>query len=495
MIFRALSSGVERLLYTQLVGGSNPSARTLFICLLVALLAFPSLGRAESAPTPGPVYVLPIQGEIQKGTVYVVRRGVKAALEAKASALVLDMDTPGGEGEAMKEVMATVGKFEPADRTYTYVNKEAFSAGAFISAATRHIWMAPGAIIGAASPVTLGQEGPKELPPKFVSGYAALIRAAAEQNGHNPAVFDAMVNKQIGLKLDGQEIVAKGDILTLTTQEATRRFGSPARPLLAAGVAPNLESLINKTVQPGATIVRIEPTGFESISRWIITISPILLSAAFLFGYLEFKTPGFGLFGVLCGICAFVFLFGHYIAGLSGYENALLLLLGLALLITELFFFPGIFIPGLLGLALILFAALNTMIDRYPSDPALPTLTQLNAPVVNLAIGFFGGLTAILLAARFLPETALFRHFRLSASSPAGADLFEPLLELNAQGRALTDLRPSGTAEFDGKAYDVLAEGQFIPQGNLVQIDQIEGATIFVKASVTSPKRSAKNKR
>ena len=304
-----------------------------------------------------------------------------------------------------------------------------------------------------------------------------------------------MVNKQIGLKLDGQEIVAKGDILTLTTQEATRRFGSPALPLLAAGVAPNLESLINKTVQPGATIVRIEPTCFESISRWIITISPILLSAAFLFGYLEFKTPGFGLFGVLCGICAFVFLFGHYIAGLSGYENALLLLLGLALLITELFFFPGIFIPGLLGLALILFAALNTMIDRYPSDPALPTLTQLNAPVVNLAIGFFGGLTAILLAARFLPETALFRHFRLSASSPAGADLFEPLLELNAQGRALTDLRPSGTAEFDGKAYDVLAEGQFIPQGNLVQIDQIEGATIFVKASVTSPKRSAKNKR
>jgi len=420
----------------------------------------------------------------------VVRRGVKAALEAKASALVLDMNTPGGEGEAMKEVMATIVKFKPTDRTYTYVNKEAFSAGAFISASTRHIWMAPGSIIGAASPVTLGQEGPKELPPKFVSGYAALIRAAAEQNGHNPAVFEAMVNKQIGLKLNGHEIVAKGDILTLTTQEATRQFGAPSRPILAAGVSPDLKTFVEKTVQPGATIVRIEPTGFENISRWIITISPLLLSAAFLFGYLEFKTPGFGLFGILCAACAFIFLFGHYIAGLSGYENALLLLLGVALLVVELFVFPGTFAPGLIGLGLILFAALNTMIDRYPSDPTLPTLPQLHLPVFNLAAGFFGGLIAVLFAARYLPETALFRPFRLSTISPTGSVPLTSSLTLQAQGKALTDLRPSGIAQFEGKSFDVLAEGNFISKGSLVQIHQIEGATIFVRA-VRNSKRSS----
>ena len=484
---RALSSVVERLPYTQLVGGSNPSARTLLfaftlVCPLTQLSASPS--------SIGPVYVIPIQGEIQKGTVYVVRRGVKAALEAKASALVLDMNTPGGEGEAMKEVMATIAKFQPADRTYTYVNKEAFSAGAFISASTRQIWMAPGSIIGAASPVTLGQEGPKELPPKFVSGYAALIRAAAEQNGHNPAVFEAMVNKQIGLRLEGREIVAKGDILTLTTQEATRQYGNPSRTILAAGVSPDLKTFVEKTVQPGATMVKIEPTGFENISRWIITISPLLLSAAFLFGYLEFKTPGFGLFGVLCAACAFIFLFGHYIAGLSGYENALLLLLGVALLVVELFVFPGTFAPGLIGLGLILFAALNTMIDRYPSDPTLPTLPQLHLPVMNLAMGFFGGLIAVLLAARYLPETVLFRPFRLSATSPTGSVPLTSALSLQAKGKTLTDLRPSGTAEFEGKSFDVLAEGHFIAKGSTVQIQQIEGATIFVRAVRHSKKNS-----
>lgn len=486
MLFRALSSAVERLPYTQLVGGSNPSARIL----LLSILALPLPSFSSSPDSAGPVYVIPIQGEIQKATVYVVRRGVKAALEANASALVLDMNTPGGEGEAMKEVMATLAKFQPADQTYTYVNKEAFSAGAFISASTRHIWMAPGSIIGAASPVTLGQEGPKELPPKFVSGYAALIRAAAEENGHNPAIFDAMVNKQMGLKIDGREIVAKGDILTLTTQEATRLVGKPARPLLSAGVAPELQSLIEKTIRPGAPIVRIEPTGFENISRWIITISPLLLSAAFLFGYLEFKTPGFGLFGILCGICAFVFLFGHYIAGLSGYENALLLLLGITLLIVEFFLFPGTFIPGLAGLALILFAALNTMIDRYPSDPAIPSMPQLHFPVINLALGFFGGLTAILLAARFLPETVLFRPFRLSTVSPSGSLPSRISLAPGTVGKALTDLRPSGSAEINGQSFDVLAEGQFIPQGTHIQIHQVEGATIFVQPAKPIRKKS-----
>ena len=441
---RALSSGVERLLYTQLVGGSNPSARTLLLAVL--LVGPPTSFSAPISPI-GPVYVLPIQGEIQKGTVYVVRRGVKAALAANASALVLDMNTPGGEGEAMKEVMATIAKFQPTDKTYTYINKEAFSAGAFISASTRH-------------------------------------------NGHNPVIFDAMVNKQIGLKIDGREIVAKGDILTLTTQEATRPTGYPPRPLLAAGVAPDLQTLIEKTVQPGAAIVRIQPTGFENISRWIITISPLLLSAAFLFGYLEFKTPGFGLCGVLCGICAFLFLFGHYIAGLSGYENALLLLLGFALLIAEFFLFPGTFIPGLLGLALILFAALNTMIDRYPTDPALPTLPQLHFPAINLALGFFGGLTAILLAARYLPETILFRPFRLSAVSPSSSLPVDSSLRPGLKGKALTDLRPSGSAEFHGQSFDVLAEGHFIAQGTPIKIHQIEGATLFVRPSATSKKKS-----
>ncbi|MBM4455481.1 MAG: serine protease [Verrucomicrobia bacterium] len=464
-----------------MVGGSNPSARTLIFLSL--WLALPVQTRADSAPPPGvgPVYVLPVQKEIQKGLVYIVRRGVKDAMENKASALVIDMDTPGGEGQAMKEIMAILAKFEPSDRTFTYVNKEAFSAGAFISAATRHIWMAPGAIIGAASPVTLGQEGPKELPPKFVSGFAAVIRAAAEQNGHNPAVFDAMVNKQNGLKIDGREIVAKGDVLTLTTKEATQLVGRPPRTLLADGVADTLEKLVEQHIQPGARIVRVEPTGFEEAGRFIVTISPLLMAAAFLFGYIEFKTPGFGIFGLLAAVCGLIFFFGHYIAGLSGYESLLLVGLGVALLAVELFIFPGTFVPGLLGLGLLLFGLLNTMVDRYPTDPILPTLPQLHLPALNFALGLFGGITAILLAARFLPRTPLFRPFELATTSPR----FQPIAEEPAPhgscGETITDLRPSGRASFHQRVYDVLADGDFIPSGTPVKAVGREGTTTLVR--------------
>ena len=478
--FRALSSGVERLLYTQLVGGSNPSARILLLLSLGSALPIQAQ-EVSIASAPGPVYVLLMQKEIQKGLVYIVRRGVKDAMENNASALVLDMDTPGGEGEAMKEIMGIIAKFEPADRTFTYVNKEAFSAGAFISAATRHIWMAPGAIIGAASPVTLGQEGPKELPAKFVSGFAAVIRAAAEQNGHNPAVFDAMVNKQNGLKIDGREIVAKGDILTLTTKEATQLVGRPQKPLLADGVAETLESLIEKHVQPGAKIVRVEPTGFEEVGRFIVSISPLLMAAAFLLGYIEFKTPGMGIFGILAAVCGLIFFFGHYIAGLSGYESLLLIVLGLALIAAEIFILPGTFLPGLLGLGLLLFGILNTMVDRYPTDPVLPTLPQLHLPALNFSLGLFGGIAAILLAARFLPRTPLFRPFELATTSPNFQPIAEEPAPRGSRGEAITDLRPSGRASFKDQVYDVLADGDFIPRGTPVKAVGREGSTTLVR--------------
>ena len=488
-IFGALSSVVERLPYTQLVGGSNPSARIPITLVVALFFAIPSVYSTDALTLPGPVYVIPIQGEIQKGLVYIVRRGVKDALEAQASALVLDMNTPGGEGEAMKEIMAAVAKFEPSERTFTYVNKEAFSAGAFISASTREIWMAPGAIIGAASPVTLGQEGPKELPPKFVSAYAAIIRSAAEQNGHNPAVFDAMVNKQTGLRIEGREIVAKGDILTLTTHEAMQEVGHPPKPLLAAGVSPSLEKLLHQKMGKEVKIVRVEPTGFESVGRFIVSLAPLLLGAAFLFGYLEFKTPGFGVFGILAASCGLIFFFGHYIAGLSGYENLILIGLGLGLIAVEFMLFPGTLLPGLTGLALVLYALLNTMADRYPRDPILPTLGEIYFPLVKLSWGFFGGLIAIVLAARFLPETFLFRPFRLSVTSPPAPTPLPLSLHVGARGKALTDLRPSGTACFGKQDLDVLAEGHFIPKGAAIQVQALEGSIVHVRPLTTKGRK------
>ena len=74
-------------------------------------------------------------------------------------------------------------------------------------------------------------------------------------------------------------------------------------------------------------------------------------------------------------------------------------------------------------------------------------------------------------------------------TSPTASLPLELNLPPRTKGRALTDLRPSGSAEFHGKTFDVLAEGQFIPQGRDIRIHKVEGSTIFVEAIQSAKKK------
>ena len=86
------------------------------------------------------VYVVPVREDIASPLVFLVRRSVKDALASKADLLVLDMDTHGGSGESMMEIIEILNQFK--GETATYVNRKAFSAGALISFATKKIFMA-----------------------------------------------------------------------------------------------------------------------------------------------------------------------------------------------------------------------------------------------------------------------------------------------------------------------------------------------------------------
>lgn len=430
------------------------------------------------------VYVLPIRDEIEESLEYQVRRGVKEAMDMKASALVLHMNTPGGKGHSMQEIMESIAKFTPVGETYTLVDKDAFSAGAFISASTRHIYMVPGSKIGAASPVIMGSQGgaPQELAPKFVSAYASMIRAAAEQNGHNPLVFEAMVNKQKGLILDGKEIVAKGDILTLTTQEATRMYGKPPKPILAEGVVKDLDELTKKIGGESVKVVTFEPTGYEKVARFLTMIAPLLMTAGLICGYMEFKTPGFGIFGILAIICFTIFFLGQYVAGLSGYGPLLLFLLGVALIALEIFLVPGLLLPGITGLFIAIGALLYAMIDRYPGENLIPTLAQLQQPVLNLSLGMLLAILGVGLLVAFLPKTLTFSALEhATVSGPAMTT--NTSLPVGTTGVTVTLLRPAGTARFGERLVDVVSDGTYIEKDTPIIITQIEGMRVVVRAA------------
>src|SRR5947207_3937832 len=123
------------------------------LILILSTLLGTQTTPAESTNAGKKVFILPIRDDIMPPLVYLVRRGVKEAMEAKADLLLLDMETNGGRVDTTREIIGILNEFK--GEMVTYVNKEAFSAGSFIAVATKKIYMAPESVIGAAAPVIL----------------------------------------------------------------------------------------------------------------------------------------------------------------------------------------------------------------------------------------------------------------------------------------------------------------------------------------------------
>lgn len=451
------------------------------LCLLLCGMG---VGAAVPEKT---VYVIPVREDISTPLTYIVRRGVKQALEAKADLLVLDMDTNGGRLDSTEEILHSLGQFK--GQTVTYVNRKAFSAGAFIAVGTQKIFMAPESVIGAAAPMMMGLGGaPENLPQtvqaKMTSAVRALVRTSAEKNGHNIEVIEAMIDPSKELKIDGEVLNEKGQILTLTNVQAEREYGSPAKPLLSSGTMPSIDAVLDHLGYRGATIVRLQPTGAEQFASWLTAIGPILLLAGIVGVYIEMKTPGFGVPGIV-GIVAFgLYFLGGYIAGLSGLEWTVVFIIGLALLILELFIFPGTLILGLAGGAMMLAALVMAMVDIYPGMPSIPTFGMVSKSLVDVLLAGGAALLVMILLSRYLLKTPLFN--KLVAQSASGVTSVartaqEQSSRIGEVGVAVSTLRPGGKAQFGQQILDVITQGELIERGRKVKIVSFSGREAVVE--------------
>ncbi len=469
----------------------------LWPMLVAGLLTVPMTGgRADAEmsvmPAKKKAYILPIRDDIMPPLVYLVRRGVKEAMDAKADLLVLDMETNGGRVDSTEKIIEILGQFK--GETVTYVNRNAYSAGAFIAVATQRIFMAPESVIGAAAPIMLSPGGtgveamPETMEIKATSAISAKIRAQAQKNGHNSDVIEAMIDRQKELVLDGKTINAKGGILTLTNSEAEREYGTPARPLLSSGTVESLETLLSKLGYADAGRHEIEPTGAEKLATWINALNWLWLIIGVAGIYIEFKTPGFGLPGIV-GVCAFALYFlGSYIAGLSGLEWPALFVLGLILVGLELFVFPGTVLLGLTGAVLMLVTIVMAMVDIYPGMPRLPNLPQLALPLRDLTYAALGSVLVLAVLARLLPKTSMYGTLVTQASSAmesVAADARVRAGRLGLEGVAVSVLRPGGKAQFGSDLIDVMTQGELIPKGTRVRVVGHSGREAIVEATIS----------
>lgn len=467
-----------------------PRVAGLGAAALLALSA-PTPAAASERPAAAPagkVFIVPIREPIMPPLVYMVRRGVKEAMEAKADALILDMKTDGGRVDVTEEIIQILGRFPGL--TVTYVNNRAFSAGAFIAVATEKIYMAPQSVIGAAAPILMTPTGgladklPDTMEVKMTSAIRALIRAQAEKNGHNVEVIEAMIDKTKELKIEGELLNKEGNILTLTDRQAAKPYGQPPKPLLSLGTVESLDDLLATLGLAQARRVEIKPTEAETLGFWINAISPILLIIGMIGLYIEFKTPGFGLPGII-GLAAFALYFlGGYVAGLSGLGWAVVFVVGLVLLLLELFVFPGTFIAGVTGVALMLIAIVMGMVDLYPGGPALPSYGELRLPLRDAALALaVSGVLALLLA-QVMPRTPWFRQ--MVSQSASGEAALATLMARQASrvgqiGVAMSPLHPGGKARFGEELVDVITQGELIAAGKRVRIISHSGPDAVVE--------------
>ena len=444
------------------------------------------------------VYRVPITEAISKPNLFILRRSIKQAIEENVNVLVLDMDTPGGRLDITLEMMELLERFE--GETITYVNKDAISAGAYISMATDSIYFAPDGVMGAAAVVAgSGQEIDESMKAKINSYLLARMRSYTEEFPYRAEVIRAMADLDYELEIDGKVLKAEGELLSVTANEAIELYGNPARPLLADGIASDIDDLLAQRYGEGVTVLEsFEISWSEEAAKYMDSIAPILLGLGLLLLFVEFKTPGFGLFGI-AGLTLVAIVFAsNYLAGLAGFEAILFFLLGLIFIVVDIFLLPGTFIFLVIGLVFILGSLLWSLSDIWPvregdGPGGISFTVEMDSVWMALyeILGAFAvALLGLWLIWRYLPNTPVYGRLVHSATGAmpdpviaGGGEVAgtESLPDIGAKGVVVGPLHPLGEVSIEGKRYQATVAIGSLDRGTPVIVTGYKNFNLLVE--------------
>lgn len=449
--------------------------------LVLALLMLAGTG-TSAQPLEGTselVWVGTIDGEINLAQSAFVKRLVERATLDDARALVLELNTFGGRLDAAVAIRDML--LDSEVETIVFINKRAISAGALISLACDRIVMSPGGTIGAATPVLSGpgQEMPQPVAEKYLSYFRTEMRVTAETNGRDGDIAAAMVDADIEVP----DLIESGKLLTMTTGEAVE-YG------MADAEATSLEGVLEGFEIDGRPST-LERSWAEGLAAFLTSqaVASLLFLGMVVLGYLEMQSPGFGAMGAGALICFLLLYFGHHLVNLAGWEEVLLLAVGAGLLIAELVLIPGFGILGVLGLLAVLASAVLLLMagdwsDLHFSNPfsvdaflRVLVTTAVAMGTIGVLMRYAPALQNTRLGSRLMLTRGLETESGYVSHDPAEAGL------LGRRGVALTALRPTGKAVFDGKRVNVESEGGYIDADEEVEVvREIEGRHVVRRA-------------
>jgi membrane-bound serine protease (ClpP class) len=429
----------------------------IFLFFMLILTCFSWSLPFSYADSEKSVYIVPIEDTVEKGLNAFLKRAVREAEEDNASAIIFEVNTPGGAVDAA----AGIGKLLTTTniKTVAFINNQALSAGAYISLNTDEIYMVPGATMGSAA--IIDQAG-NTAGKKAESYWFAAMQSAAKNSGRDPIYALAMADENVHLPELGAE---KGSLLTLTADQALE-VG------YAEGIVKNQDELLKRLNLEDAQLKKVDESFAEKLARFITNpiVIPILLSIGSLGLVLELYSPGFGVPGFMGLSALLLFFYGHLVAGLAGYETIILFVIGILLLVAELFL-PGGLI-GILGFAAILgsfFLASENVIHMG--------ISILIAIIISIVASIF----MIKVLGR---KMSIFKKIILNDSTNSEQGYVSNVNRvdlLDKQGVTLTQLRPAGKIKIEDEIIDAVSEGAFIQKDQEVKVIKVEGSRIVVR--------------
>ncbi len=455
------------------------------------------------------VSIIPLRGMIDGGILSSLMRRVEIAKENGSNPIIFEIDTYGGQLKSAFEISEYISNIANT-KTIAFIPTKAISAGSLIAISCNEIYMAPQAELGDCEPIVPSPEGSyKTVGEKIQSVLRTKFRKFAEKNGYPVLLAESMVTKEIevyyvvtenkpeGFYISGRElkemnedaskkiisrklIIEEGKLLTMHAKEAYDYN-------FAKGIVDNRRNLLNQLNINIVSTNLLETNWSEEMVRFLGKISPILLGIGLAALWMEFKSPGFGIPGIAGILCLTTVFLSKHLVGLAETPEIIIFSVGIVLIAVEILLIPGFGIAGIPGIILIFIGAILSFQDfTIPKTPYDTELFIKNIFAVMCSI--LGSGVAIFLLFRFMPGIPFFNRLVLTSSESAQTGFVIPPQPASIgnltgeRGISKTTLHPTGKIEVNNNTLDVVTEGEYIEKGRIVEIIEISGNRIVVKA-------------
>lgn len=456
--------------------------RKIFFLFCLSLMTYHVLMAEVSGPL---VYKVDIKDEIGPKVWRLARKSFDEAEKLNADYILIHMNTYGGMviyADSLRSLILNCPK-----PVWVFIDNNAASAGALISIACDKIYMREGANIGAATVVNQSGEA---MPDKYQSYMRSMIRATAQAHGkdtivtgqdtifrwkRDPHIAEAMVDQNI--QIEG--VSDSGKIVTFTPHEAMK-YG------YCDGIAEKVEDVLEQEKVYDYTIDSYKTTTVDRVIGFLIhpALQGILIMIIIGGIYFELQTPGIG-FPLMAAIGACLLYFAPlYLEGFASNWEIIAFMVGVMLLLLEIFVIPGFGVAGISGITLIVgalvFAGIDKVSFEFLGDFVLVIVRSLFLVVSSslIALGLSMWLGAKLLGSR---RWALALHAEQKVEEGyIGVDM-AAIEVIGKEGIAMTDLRPAGKVMIDKEIYDAVSLlGDYITKNSPVLVKKYQSGQIYV---------------